>query len=58
MVKYWAVHPIRGSNPRLSAIAGLAQLAEQLICNQQVVSSSLSTGTNFKKWLREQIPGI
>ncbi len=30
------------------AAAGLAQLAEQLICNQQVVSSSLTVGSTSK----------
>ena len=29
------------------AIAGVAQLAEQLICNQQVISSSLIAGSIF-----------
>lgn len=34
--------------PNSLVIAGLAQLVEQLICNHQVVSSSLTTGTIFK----------
>ena len=39
--------------------AGVAQLAEQLICNQQVVGSSPIAGSNFiwadsraAKWIR------
>ena len=44
----------RGSRLRIGAtrVAGVAQLAEQLICNQQVVGSSPITGSNQKNVIK------
>ena len=37
------------------SMADIAQLVEQLICNQRVGSSSLSVGTIFKIWIYNYI---
>ena len=46
------IHKNNASRPTLRReallYAGIAQLVEQLICNHQVVSSSLTTGTILK----------
>ena len=45
-----------GKEGRVGGDAGLAQLAEQLICNQQVIGSSPIAGSSFfsrKVWFCE-----
>ena len=39
----------KGGKKRVSNSAGIAQLVEQLICNQQVVGSSPTAGFVFSK---------
>ena len=38
--------PAPGTSGRTPVFAGIAQLVEQLICNQQVVGSNPSAGSN------------